>query len=132
MRLLVFALTINLSLAALVITAFTYFGGLNASASTTENLPFIDAQAIAAGGIPSCHASNGSYVRSLVASASAASAQDIVPPAGAAAGKNWDHAHIAVWVYGCKTPPNITRSIPPAKPADPNAGKYPLETGPVQ
>ncbi len=111
--------TAILTIALVLVAAVVYFGGQKATASSTVT-------------IPSCHASNGSYVRSMVASASAASPSDIVPPAGGAAGKNWDHAHIAVWFYGCKTPPNIMRPVPPAKPADPNAGKYPLETGPIQ
>ncbi len=111
--------TATLVIALALVAAVAYFGGQRATASTASN-------------IPACHASNGSYVRSMVASASAASPSDIVPAVGVTAGKNWDKTHIAIWWYHCQTPPLTVKPVPPAKPADPNVGKYPLETGPVQ
>ncbi len=80
--------------------------------------------------IPSCHSLGaGVYTRASIAALSQAGANDIVP---GKPGKNFSGANVGIFYYGCKVPPVTLKPVAPPKPADPNAGKYPIETGPVQ
>ena len=76
-----------------------------------------------------CHSTGpGTYVQQTVLGGGATSASDIVPPAGGAVAKNWDSAHVAIFAYGCKTPPGVTKPVPPAPKAA--SMPYPRYTGP--
>ncbi len=91
------------------------------------------ASAAPSAAIPSCHAvSPGVYTKASVTALTAAGASDIVLPTKGNQGKNFSGANIGIFAYGCKVPPVTVKPVAPPKPADPNAGKYPLETGPVQ
>ncbi len=113
-----FSLIILVSLA--LISATAYYGESRAAAAPSA-------------AIPSCHALGGGvYARASVTALSQAGASDIVVPTKGNAGKNFSGANIGIFAYGCKVPPLTVKPPAPPKPADPNAGKYLLETGPVQ
>ncbi len=91
------------------------------------------ASAAPSAAIPSCHATSpGVFQKSSVTALSQAGVSDIVLPTKGNAGKNFNGANIGIFAFGCKVPPLTVMPPAPPKPADPNAGKYPLEMGPVQ
>ncbi len=83
--------------------------------------------------IPSCHALGGGlYTKASVTALSQVGASDIVPPSKGNASKNYSGANVSIFMRNCTNADMTSKPPAPPKPADPNAGKYSLETGPVQ